>query len=116
MLAALSTSMLALVAGLVPIQDERTNEQKLAVYRKIRESTFMIRASFGDGKAKIGTGVVIRESNNAGFYAVIITNAHVVKSGDAVSQDISVRAWDRSKEVWRAAKVLSLMEDADKRR
>jgi S1-C subfamily serine protease len=71
-----------------------SNVDRLTLYNKIRSSTVKVFAEFGSARYH-GTGVAVRSyaSNPLRGFKVIVTNAHVIREGRAVSNKVTARPY-----------------------
>lgn len=80
------------------------NLDKLEVYTRIRSSTAVIMADYGDGTAAKGTGVAVMQCGHRSQIKLVVTNAHVVmRIGKAtgkpeVAPHVRAKAWTKGTE------------------
>lgn len=87
------------------LEENLTSEQKLELYKKIKRSAVIVRAYF-QNTVSYGSGVVILLDRDR---VVAITNAHVVKQGAQLSNQIEIQPYGSRR--WRPARVLKHIYD-----
>jgi hypothetical protein len=90
-------TLIAVLAVAPHAPQDPSNLDRLALYNKIRRSTVKVYSEFSTGSYH-GTGVAIRSFSPTPFrhYKIIVTNAHVIREGSAVSNRVSVKPYKSS--------------------